>query len=128
MSYNVLIVDDSSIVRKVLIKCFGITDIPVANFIQASNGQEALDALEQNWVDVIFLDINMPIMNGLEFLDSLRASKDHKNLPVVVVSTEGSAERRDHMERAGISAYLRKPVSPEQLIDIMEKVFGGIKK
>ena len=124
MAYNVLIVDDSAIVRKVLMKTFSITDIPVNQFYQAENGQVGLDILKDNWIDVIFLDINMPVMNGMEFISKLRAEPSTVDIPVIVVSTEGSTERKAELAAHNIKAYLRKPVTPEILVDAITKTFG----
>ena len=127
MAYNVLIVDDSSIVRKVLRKTFGMTDIPVGEFFEASNGAIGLEVLHSNWVDIIFLDINMPIMNGMEFMQSLRADQKLRETPVIVVSTEGSNERKQELLEAGVRAYLRKPVTAENLVRTIQEVMGGLK-
>lgn len=124
MAYNVLIVDDSSIVRKVLMKTFEMTDIPVNSFHQAENGKLALDLLTKNWIDVIFLDINMPVMNGMEFMENLRREEKFKDTPVIVVSTEGSKERKEELMKAGVRAYLRKPVTPESLVETINTVLG----
>ena len=125
MSFNILIVDDSSIVRKVLIKTLGIAGIPVGEIFQAENGLVALDLLQNNWVDLIFLDINMPVMNGMEFMNHLRESHDFDETPVIVVSTEGSKERKDELFDKNIKAYLRKPITPEELADKVSEVLGG---
>lgn len=126
MAYNILIVDDSSVVRKVLIKTFGMTNISVGNFYQAENGKVGLDVLKTNWIDLIFLDINMPVMNGMEFMEKISQDPDHKTTPVIVVSTEGSQERRDALQSAGVKDYLRKPVTPEALIESINRVLGGV--
>lgn len=115
MAFTFLIVDDSSIVRQVIIKSLGMTQLDFNTPLQAENGQQALDLLKNNWVDLIFLDINMPVMNGMQFMEELRADGDLKDLPVIIVSTEGSKERRNHLEELQIKAYLRKPVTPEAL-------------
>lgn len=127
MAYNVLIVDDSSIVRKVLMKTFSMTDIPVNNFYQAENGKVGLDMLKDNWIDVIFLDINMPVMNGMEFMKHVTGDDTLKNTPVIVVSTEGSSERQEELKNAGVKAYLRKPVTPESLVETINKILGATK-
>lgn len=124
MAYNVLIVDDSNIVRKMLIKTFGMTSIPVSKFMEAGNGKEGLKVLEDNWVDIVFLDINMPVMNGMEFMEELRKNPDFKDLPVVVVSTEGSTDRIEILQQSGISAYVRKPATPEVLVETINEVLG----
>lgn len=124
MAYNVLIVDDSNTVRKMLIRTFSMTKLPVNKFLEADNGQAGLDLLKENWVDVIFLDINMPVMNGMEFMEHLRKNPEHSGTPVIVVSTEGSKERRDQLNQAGVRAYLRKPVTPEDLAKAIVDVLG----
>lgn len=126
MAYNVLLVDDSNIVRKVLKKTFGMTGVEVSTFHEASNGKEGLDLLRANWIDVVFLDINMPVMNGMQFMKELRADPNLATTPVIVVSTEGSQERIDELERAGIKAFLRKPVTPENLVETITQVLGEI--
>ena len=124
MAYNVLIVDDSTVVRKVLMKTFGMTEVPVNHFLEASNGKEGLELLKKNWVDIIFLDINMPVMNGMDFMRNLTADSNLAKTPVIVVSTEGSKERIQELERSGIKAFLRKPVTPESLVDTIVRVLG----
>lgn len=126
MAYNLLLVDDSSIVRKVLIRTFGMTDIKVNNFFEAANGKVGLETLRKEWIDLVILDINMPVMNGMEFMEALRADPDLKDTPVVVISTEGSEDRRKRLEELGIRAYLRKPATPEDLVATLTTVLGGI--
>ncbi len=126
MAYNILIVDDSSVVRKVLIKTFGMTSIDVNQFHQAENGKAALEIINSNWIDVIFLDINMPVMNGMEFMTHLNADQTNKDIPVIIVSTEGSKERKEELALKGVKAYLRKPVSPEELARTIEQVISEV--
>lgn len=128
MAYNILLIDDSALVRKVLIKTFQMTEIKVNSFLEAANGKEGLEVLKTNWVDLIFLDINMPVMNGMEFMKNLRATPALANTPVIVVSTEGSKERIEELEKEGIKAFLRKPTTPEDLIKTIVNVMGEIKK
>lgn len=125
MSYNILIVDDSSIVRKVLIKTLGLAGIPIGEIYEAENGLVALEILQNNWVDLIFLDINMPVMNGMEFMNHLRESSDFDETPIIVVSTEGSKERKEELFDKNIKAYLRKPITPEELAEKVGEILGG---
>lgn len=126
MGYNVLIVDDSAIVRKVLIKAFGMTTIDVNSFHQAENGKVGLELLKETWIDLVFLDINMPVMTGLEFLKIVRSEPALSKTPVIIVSTEGSKERIEELGQLGISAYLRKPVTPENLVETVTQVLGRL--
>ncbi|RMG43645.1 MAG: response regulator [Candidatus Dadabacteria bacterium] len=125
MAYNLLAIDDSSIVRKSLRKTLAMTDIEVNELYEAENGKKGLEILREQWIDLVFLDINMPVMNGMEFMEELRKDEQLKGTPVVVVSTEGSKERRETLERFDIKAYLRKPVTPEALVETVNKVLGG---
>lgn len=125
MSFNLLIVDDSAIVRSVLKKTIAITDLDIGTILEAGNGEEALEVLKSNWVDLIFLDINMPKMNGMEFMSRLRNDEKLESTPVIVVSTEGSKERKDELFGHDIKAYLRKPVTAEQLTQTVKQVLGG---
>ena len=127
MAYNVMLVDDSSIVRKVLKKTFSLSGVDVGQMLEAENGQVALDKLKDNWVDVVFLDINMPVMNGMEFVRAVRANPDLKDLPIVVVSTEGAQDRINELMNSGVKHYLRKPVTPEALAKTLADVLGGMK-
>lgn len=127
MAYNVLLVDDSSIIRKALRKTFSLTDLPVGNFYEAENGKVALDILSNNWIDIIFLDINMPVMNGMEFMREKVKLPSLEPIPVIVVSTEGSQERIDELKKEGVAQYLRKPVTPETLIEAINATLGEVK-
>ena len=122
MAFNFLIVDDSSVVRKVIIRTIGMTALDVNSIIEAENGQQALEKLKESWVDLIFLDINMPVMNGLQFMEALRADSTFCDTPVIIVSTEGSKERIERLNELGIKAYLRKPTSPEDLASAVNNV------
>ena len=124
MSYNLLIVDDSSIIRKSIKKTLALTDVDLGEIIEAENGQVALDKLKDNWVDLIFLDINMPVMNGIEFVEALRKDNELKNTPVVIISTEGSQERIQRLMELEVKDYLRKPVTPEAVCESIESILG----
>ena len=124
MGYQLLIVDDSSIVRKVLRKALGLTALPIGEIIEAENGADALGVLAKQKIDLIFLDINMPVMNGIEFMEKLRQSPRFGTTPVIVVSTEGSSERKEMLLSHDVKAYLRKPVTPEKLTEIVGSILG----
>ena len=125
MGYSILIVDDSSIVRRSLIKTLKLANVSIDAALEAGNGLEALNILSTNSVDIVFLDINMPVMNGMEFMERIRADEKYKSLAVVIISTEGSKERIDQLTDYQIKAYLRKPFSPERLAETFEIVMKG---
>jgi len=122
VAYNVLVVDDSVTVRAVIAKTLEIAGVPINELYQASNGQEALDLMAENWVDLIFADINMPVMNGIEFVERMSTEGLLGTIPVVIVSTEGSATRIEQLLRKGVSAYIRKPFTPEMLREVVDRV------
>lgn len=127
MGYNFLLIDDSKIVRKVLIRTIGMTDLTVDNLYEADNGAIGLKLLEKSLVDLIFLDINMPVMNGIDFMKKISSDPRLAETPVIIVSTEGSEERKAELDRLGIKAYLRKPVSPEDLTDTVQTILTNHK-
>jgi two-component system chemotaxis response regulator CheY len=127
MSYNVLIIDDSTIVRKMIRKTIGMTAVPVGELVEAGDGREGLTKLKEHWVDLVFLDINMPVMNGVEFLEAVRSNPELKDTPVIVVSTEGATERIERLKQLGIKAFLRKPVTPEALAEAITNTLEGEK-
>ncbi len=125
MAYRILLVDDSLIVRRMMKKTLELTDIEISDVLEANNGKEGLDVLKKEWVDLIFLDINMPIMNGMEFMKVVRADPSLNLTPVIIVSTEGSKERQDQLFEMDVKAFIRKPVTPETLSETISNVLGG---
>jgi two-component system, chemotaxis family, chemotaxis protein CheY len=126
MALNVLVVDDSDVIRSMILKSLRIADVPIAAAFEASNGREALSVLEDNWVDVVIADINMPVMDGLEMLRRIRASGPIADTPVIVVTTEGSTSRVTELADAGVSAFVRKPFTPERIRDVVLEVTTGV--
>ena len=126
MSLNVLIVDDSPIIRSILEKTLRIAQIPVTNCFKAENGAVALEILDKEWIDLMFLDINMPVMNGVETVQQMKERDLLKSTPVVIISTEGSATRIQQLMDQGVSGYLRKPFKPEDLSRTVNEILGAI--
>lgn len=124
MALNILIVDDSITVRAVIAKTLQIAEVPVNELHEAENGQVALEILKNHWIDLVFADINMPVMTGVEMIERMNEDGLLKSIPVVVVSTEGSATRIDSLKEKGISAYIRKPFTPEALKEVIERITG----
>ena len=116
MAINVLIVDDSRIMRTMILKTLQMTGISLGEIFQAGNGQEGLKALEENWIDLAIVDINMPVMNGEEMIDRMRANPEMQDMPVVVVSTEGSETRIARLEKKGV-VFIHKPFEAETIRD-----------
>lgn len=124
MSFNVLIVDDSNSMRAVIRKIISLSGFKMDQCYEAMNGREALDVLSGHWVDVIISDINMPELNGLEMLDRLKADRLLQEIPVIVVSTEGSEERIEAVMGKGAKGFIKKPFLPEDIRKILYEVIG----
>jgi two-component system chemotaxis response regulator CheY len=118
MAINILIVDDSKIMRTMILKTLQMTGITLGEVFQAANGREGLESLEQNWIDLAIVDINMPVMTGEEMIDHMRANPEMRDLPVVVVSTEGSETRIARLEEKGV-VFIHKPFEAETIRDTM---------
>jgi two-component system chemotaxis response regulator CheY len=123
MAFNVLVVDDSAVMRSMITRVVRMCGVPLGEFFEASNGEEGLRAIRENWVDLVLLDINMPVMNGEEMLRHLRADPETSAMPVIVVSTESSETRVQALEELGVS-FVHKPFAPETLRDTILRVTG----
>jgi two-component system chemotaxis response regulator CheY len=124
MSFNVMIVDDSGAMRAVIKKIITISGFKMSLCLEAANGREALEQLKQNWVDVIVSDVNMPDMNGLELLQALSQDPLFKNIPAIIVSTEGSSERMKEALDRGAKGFIKKPFLPEDIRGVLHNVMG----
>lgn len=124
MSCSVLIVDDSMPMRSVIKKTFKAAGYGSMNFIEAEDGQKALDLLNENWVDMVISDYNMPVMNGLELISEMKKDNKFDQVPVVIISTEGSKEKVDQFFAQGAAGYIKKPFAPEQLRDVLVDLLG----
>ena len=96
MAFNILIVDDSEIMRKVIRRIINLSGFELGDVYEAEHGEEALKLLNENWVDVVISDINMPVMNGIELLKTIKKNKSILDTPVIFVSTEGRSENQGH--------------------------------
>ena len=110
-----LIVDDSSVMRKIVERALRQAGLNLAVVHEAGNGAEALDILKTKQVDLILSDINMPAMDGLEFVRQIRAQNLAAGVPVVMVTTESSEEHVKQAIQAGARGYIRKPFTAEQV-------------
>jgi len=117
---NVLIVDDSSTMRKIITRSLRQAGFVVDEIFEAGDGIEGLNALAANKVDLILSDINMPNMDGLEFVKSVRAKGS--KVPIVMITTEGGEDVINEALASGASGSIRKPFTPEQL----QEKLGGL--
>ena len=112
---DVLIVDDSAAIGKILQRVLRQAEIPIGMVYEAGDGLEALEALKKQAVGLILSDINMPNMDGLEFLTQVRAQPEWAKLPIVMVSTEGTHAKVLEAVERGASGYVRKPFTADQI-------------
>jgi two-component system, chemotaxis family, chemotaxis protein CheY len=124
MTFNILIVDDSLSMRAVIKKIINLSGIRTDKCYEAQNGREALEVLAGNWVDIILSDINMPEMDGIELLKTLRSDQLFKEIPVIFISTEANTERIKEAVLLGVKGFLKKPFVPEDLRELLYKVLG----
>lgn len=122
MSLNVLIVDDSPVMRKMVRRSLGMCGLPIGEIHEAGNGREALALLARQWVDVVIADINMPEMGGVEMVEHMAKDGLLARLPVVMVSSDRSEERVEHLKALGVRAYLSKPFKPEMFREVVEEL------
>ncbi len=121
MSLNVLIVDDSSAIRKILQRVLRQVEAPISEIFEAADGVEALAVLESQKVSFVLSDINMPNMDGLQLLSEIKNRVEFRSLPVVMITTEGAQNKVLEAVNLGAAGYVRKPFTPEQ---IKEKLVG----
>lgn len=124
MAGNVLIVDDSATVRRMMRKTMDMAGLDVDEVYEAGNGIEALSVLHDHQVAVMMVDINMPTMNGIQLLTRMKEFENLRGIPIVIASTEGSKQRMEELKRFGAFGYVRKPFKPEQLRDVLKPILG----
>jgi two-component system chemotaxis response regulator CheY len=125
MPIRALIVDDSSVMRKIVERSLRQAGIDLAKVLEAGNGAEALVVLQENQVDLILCDVNMPVMDGLEFIKQLPSVPNAKDVPVVMITTEGSESHVVQALSSGARGYIRKPFTPEQVREHVVPVLAG---
>ena len=121
MAVDILIVDDSAAIRKILQRVLLQTDMPIGRVLEAGDGVEALNTLKEHKVGLILSDINMPNMDGLQLLSELKANPELKSVPVVMITTEGAQAKVLEAVSLGAVGYVRKPFTADQ---IKEKLVG----
>lgn len=122
MSFTVLIVDDSPAMRAFVRRILDMSGLEVGRCLEAADGLEALRLARREKVEVILSDINMPVMDGEEFVRQLNADPELRHIPVVVVSTDRTETRVQKMLALGARGYVTKPFLPEALRQELERV------
>jgi two-component system, chemotaxis family, chemotaxis protein CheY len=121
---NVLIVDDSLAMRTIIQKTLNLSGLDIDTVFQAKNGEEALKVLEENWIDLALVDINMPVMDGETLINRVRDNPDISGLPIVVVSTESSEARIVELRSKDVE-FIHKPFAPETLRETVFQLTGA---
>ncbi|WDR04580.1 response regulator [Devosia rhodophyticola] len=116
---RILTVDDSRTILAMLHHTLSNAGFEV---FQAEDGRQGLEVLRTQKVDVVITDINMPIMDGIEFIKAVRASGEFQSLPVIILTTETSQDKRDQGKAAGGTGWIVKPFDPEKLISVIHRV------
>jgi len=125
MKLNVLIVDDSPIMRRMIKKTIVLSGIETGSIREAGDGQEALAQLEVHPVDILFVDINMPVMDGLELLERVRNQPENRDLSVFIISTESNEKRIEYIKSQN-AEFLHKPFTPEDLKKKILQLVGTV--
>ena len=121
MSKTILVVDDASLIRSVASKA--ATDAGY-NVVVAVDGIDGLAKLEENTIDLIFSDVNMPQMGGLEMVSNIKSKPEYKFLPIVMLTTESSPELKSQGKALGVKAWLVKPFNKDKFLLSLEKLLG----
>jgi two-component system chemotaxis response regulator CheY len=121
MTVDVMIVDDSAAIRKILKRMLEQAGVSLGKVMEAGDGVEALEKLKQQTVNLILSDINMPNMDGIQLLAELKSRAESKHIPVIMITTEGGEAKVMEAVQLGASGYVRKPFTSDQ---IKEKLVG----
>lgn len=122
-----LIIDDSSVMRKIVERSLRQAGLELSEVKEAGNGAEALAVLANSSVELILCDINMPVMDGLEFVQKLKSVESAKGVPVVMITTEGGESHVVQALSAGARGYIRKPFTPDQVKEHVLPLVEGLK-
>lgn len=124
MAYNILVVDDSLPMRAVIKKTIKASGFKSGEFYDASDGKIALEILRDNWIDLVLTDYNMPNMDGLQLITEIKKDESLKDIPVVFITTEGSAKRVEEFMEKGAAGYIQKPFTPEDVRQKLNNFIG----
>jgi two-component system chemotaxis response regulator CheY len=119
---NALVVEDSPPMRKMIV--FALSRIRELSVIEADDGVDALRRIASTRFDIIITDINMPILDGLKLVKRLRADENYKDVPIIIITTEGAEEDRQRALALGANAYITKPIQAPQVIALVREILG----
>jgi two-component system chemotaxis response regulator CheY len=118
---NILVVDDSRIMRNIVKNTFDLLKIP-SNYMEATDGEEALRILGTQRIDLVLLDWNMPGISGIDFLKKVRSTERYKTLPIVMITSESAKLNVVEAIKSGITAYFTKPIDDKVFFEKMSKI------
>ena len=118
--YTVLIVEDSPTMRQLI--SFALKRLRGIRIVEASDGVDGLKKLSTNRFDIIFTDINMPVMDGLKLISLVRDDAAYRDVPIVVITTEGAQEDRARAMALGANDYITKPIQPNRILDVAKEL------
>jgi two-component system, chemotaxis family, chemotaxis protein CheY len=122
MSWCILIVDDSALVRSQLRAAL---EAKGARVVEAENGNEALWRARETAIDLVIADIHMPVMDGIRLVEELRKRPEHAATPIFILTSDAATTRAEEGKRAGANAWILKPVKPDLLWKAIEKALFG---
>jgi len=120
---NILVVEDSPTMRQLI--SFAMKRIANSKVVEATDGVDALKKLSSEKVDLILADINMPVMDGLKLVSLVRGNPTYKNIPIIIITTEGAEEDKKKAIAIGANAYLPKPIQTQELIKLVNNFIGA---
>ena len=126
MLSDILVVDDSMAIRKILPRVLRQTGVAIRTIYEAGDGQEALDLLKSQSIDLVLTDINRPRMDGMEFLAALKASAEWRDIPVIMITTEGGEAKVGEAVRLGAAGYVRKPFTSDQIKEKLVRILDPL--
>lgn len=125
MKLDILIVDDSGIMRKMIMRTISMSGIEAGRILEAENGEAGIECLQQNKVDLIFSDINMPVMDGFDMIREINVDDTLRGTPIIVISTEGSETKiRKLKEIEDVKGFIRKPFEPSEVKEVILSAIG----
>ncbi len=119
---NILVVEDSPTMRQLI--SFAMRRVPNSRVIESTDGVDALKKLSNEKIDIILADINMPVMDGLKLVSLIRNNDVYRNIPIIMITTEGAEEDRKRALALGANDYLPKPIQTQQLVKMVKEYLG----
>ena len=120
--YNVLVVDDSPTMRQLIV--FALKRLRDVSITEANDGVDGLKKISSAKFDLVLTDINMPVMDGLKLVSLIRGDATHKDVPIVVITTEGGQEDKDRAMALGASSYITKPIQANSVLTVVKELLS----